>query len=46
MPATLLVSLASVILGDPHKKALWRPCVVSFMMLGVGVLVGAIPLIA
>ncbi|HWV50385.1 MAG TPA: CitMHS family transporter [Microbacterium sp.] len=42
----LLVSLASVNLGDHHKKVLWRACVVSFAMLGVGVLVGAIPLIA
>jgi CitMHS family citrate-Mg2+:H+ or citrate-Ca2+:H+ symporter len=42
----LLVSLASVNLGDHHKKVLWRACVVSLAMLGVGVLVGAIPLMA
>jgi CitMHS family citrate-Mg2+:H+ or citrate-Ca2+:H+ symporter len=42
----LLVSLASVNLGDHHKKVLWRACVVSLVMLAVGVLVGAIPLIA
>ena len=39
----LLVSLASVNLGDHHKKVLWRACVVSLVMLAVGVLVGAIP---
>jgi citrate-Mg2+:H+ or citrate-Ca2+:H+ symporter, CitMHS family len=42
----LLVSLASVNLGDHHKKVLWRACVVSLSMLAVGVLVGAIPLMA
>ena len=42
----LLVSLASVNLGDHHKKVLWRACVVSLAMLAVGVLVGAIPLMA
>ena len=39
----LLVSLAGVNLGDHHKKVLWRACVVSLVMLAVGVLVGAIP---
>ena len=39
----LLVSLAGVNLGDHHKKVLWRACVVSLVMLLVGVLVGAIP---
>lgn len=39
----LLVSLASVNLGDHHKKVLWRAAVVSLVMLAVGVLVGAIP---
>ena len=39
----LLVSLAGVNLGDHHKKVLWRACVVSLLMLLVGVLVGAIP---
>lgn len=39
----LLVSLAGVNLGDHHKKVLWRACVVSIVMLVVGVLVGAIP---
>jgi len=39
----LLVSLASVNLGDHHKKVLWRATVVSLVMLLVGVLVGAIP---
>ncbi|MDY0910981.1 CitMHS family transporter [Microbacterium sp. CFBP9034] len=42
----LLVSLASVNLGDHHKKVLWRACVVSLAMLAVGVLVGAIPFMA
>lgn len=42
----LLVSLASVNLGDHHKKVLWRATVVSLAMLAVGVLVGAIPLFA
>ncbi|WP_426320484.1 CitMHS family transporter [Microbacterium sp. E-13] len=42
----LLVSLASVNLGDHHKKVLWRACIVSLAMLAVGVLVGAIPLMA
>ena len=47
VPAILLpVSLASVNLGDHHKKVLWRPCVVSPAMLAVGVFVGAIPLMA
>jgi CitMHS family citrate-Mg2+:H+ or citrate-Ca2+:H+ symporter len=39
----LLVSLASVNLGDHHKKVLWRAVIVSLAMLVVGVLVGAIP---
>lgn len=39
----LLVSLAGVNLGDHHKKVLWRACVVSIVMLIVGVLVGSIP---
>ncbi|MGK9146384.1 CitMHS family transporter [Plantibacter flavus] len=39
----LLVSLASVNLGDHHKKVLWRAAVVSVVMLVVGVLVGTIP---
>ena len=38
----LLVSLAKVDLGDHHKKVLWRTAVVSLVMLGVGVLTGAI----
>lgn len=42
----LLVSLASVNLGDHHKKVLWRATVVSLVMLAVGVLVGSIPLAA
>ncbi|WP_243074493.1 CitMHS family transporter [Microbacterium sp. SS28] len=42
----LLVSLASVNLGDHHKKVLWRATVVSLVMLAVGVLVGAIPFAA
>ncbi|MBN9175835.1 MAG: CitMHS family transporter [Microbacterium sp.] len=42
----LLVSLASVNLGDHHKKVLWRACIVSLAMLAVGVIVGAIPLAA
>nr|WP_308194256.1 CitMHS family transporter [Microbacterium galbinum] len=42
----LLVSLASVNLGDHHKKVLWRACAVSLVMLAVGVLVGAVPLAA
>lgn len=39
----LLVSLASVNLGDHHKKVLWRAAIVSIAMLVVGVLAGAIP---
>ena len=39
----LLVSLASVNLGDHHKKVLWRALIVSLSMLVVGVLVGVIP---
>ncbi|BCW66315.1 citrate:proton symporter [Arthrobacter sp. NicSoilB4] len=38
----LLVSLAKVDLGDHHKKVLWRTAVISLVMLGVGVLTGAI----
>ncbi|WP_426998713.1 CitMHS family transporter [Pseudarthrobacter sp. N5] len=38
----LLVSLAKVDLGDHHKRVLWRTAVVSLMMLGVGMLTGAI----
>lgn len=38
----LLVSLATVDLGDHHKKVLWRTAVISLVMLGVGVLTGAI----
>jgi CitMHS family citrate-Mg2+:H+ or citrate-Ca2+:H+ symporter len=40
----LLVSLAKVDLGDHHKKVLWRSAVVSLVMLGVGMLTGAIGL--
>ncbi len=39
----LLVALAGVTLADHHKKVLWRATVVSLVMLGAGVLVGAIP---
>ncbi|MDR6866448.1 CitMHS family citrate-Mg2+:H+ or citrate-Ca2+:H+ symporter [Microbacterium resistens] len=39
----LLVSLASVNLGDHHRKVLWRAAIVSLAMLGVGMLTGAIP---
>ncbi|OFI36563.1 citrate:proton symporter [Arthrobacter sp. SW1] len=38
----LLVSLSKVELGDHHKKVLWRSAVVSVVMLGVGMLTGAI----
>ncbi|MCU1519434.1 MAG: citrate/H+ symporter, CitMHS family [Pseudarthrobacter sp.] len=38
----LLVSLAKVDLGDHHKKVLWRAAVVCVVMLGVGMLTGAI----
>ena len=38
----LLVSLASVNLGDHHKKVLWRAVVVALVMLAVGVGIGAI----
>ncbi len=38
----LLVSLAKVDLGDHHKKVLWRSAAVSLVMLGIGVLTGAI----
>jgi CitMHS family citrate-Mg2+:H+ or citrate-Ca2+:H+ symporter len=37
------VSARSTNLGDHHKKVLWRACVVSLVMLLVGVLVGAVP---
>ncbi|QGU06139.1 Citrate transporter [Corynebacterium occultum] len=40
----LLVSLAKVNLGEHHKKVLWRATIVSLVMLGVGILGGAIPL--
>ncbi|MEV7694138.1 CitMHS family transporter [Microbacterium sp. NPDC089189] len=39
----LLVSLAGVNLGDHHRKVLWRACIVSLVMLAIGVLTGAIP---
>ena len=39
----LLVSLASVNLGDHHRKVLWRAVVVSLVMLVVGVITAAIP---
>lgn len=39
----LLVSLASVNLGDHHRKVLWRALIVSLVMLAVGLLTGAIP---
>jgi citrate-Mg2+:H+ or citrate-Ca2+:H+ symporter, CitMHS family len=38
----LLVSLAKVDLGDHHKKVLWRTAVISLVMLGVGMLTGAV----
>jgi CitMHS family citrate-Mg2+:H+ or citrate-Ca2+:H+ symporter len=38
----LLVSLAKVDLGDHHKKVLWRAAVVCLVMLGAGMLSGAI----
>ncbi|NYD79239.1 CitMHS family transporter [Arthrobacter cupressi] len=38
----LLVSLSKVELGDHHKKVLWRSAVVSVVMLGAGMLTGAI----
>jgi len=38
----LLVSLSKVELGDHHKKVLWRSAVVALVMLGVGLLTGAI----
>jgi CitMHS family citrate-Mg2+:H+ or citrate-Ca2+:H+ symporter len=38
----LLVSLAKVDLGDHHKKVLWRAAVVCLVMLGVGMLTGAV----
>ena len=39
----LLVALAGVSLADHHKKVLWRAALVSMTMLGVGVVIGAIP---
>ncbi|MCU1403842.1 MAG: citrate:proton symporter [Glaciihabitans sp.] len=39
----LLVSLASVNLGDHHKKVLWRAVIVSLVMLTVGIITAAIP---
>ncbi|MDO5745137.1 MAG: SLC13 family permease [Micrococcaceae bacterium] len=38
----LLVSMAKVDLGEHHKKVLWRALIVALVMLGVGVLTGAI----
>jgi len=38
----LLVSLSKVELGDHHKKVLWRSAIVALVMLGVGMLTGAI----
>ncbi|VXC63036.1 CitH citrate transporter [Arthrobacter sp. 9AX] len=38
----LLVSLAKVDLGDHHRKVLWRAAAVSLVMLGIGMLTGAI----
>ncbi|WP_120519744.1 CitMHS family transporter [Arthrobacter celericrescens] len=38
----LLVSLSKVELGDHHKKVLWRSAAVSLVMLGVGMLTGAV----
>ncbi|WP_115787836.1 CitMHS family transporter [Arthrobacter silvisoli] len=38
----LLVSLSKVELGDHHKKVLWRAAAVSVVMLGVGMLTGAV----
>jgi len=40
----LLVTLASVNLGDHHRKVLWRAVVVSLAMLAVALLTGAVPL--
>lgn len=34
----LLVGLAKVELGDHHRKAIWRACVVGIVMLAVGAL--------
>lgn len=38
----LLVSMAKVDLGEHHKKVLWRALIVALVMLGVGVITGAI----
>lgn len=40
----LLVTLAGVSLADHHRKVLWRACIVSVVMLVVGVALGQIPL--
>jgi citrate-Mg2+:H+ or citrate-Ca2+:H+ symporter, CitMHS family len=39
----LLISLARVSLADHHKKVIWRAVVCSFVMLGVAVGLGVIP---
>lgn len=39
----LLVTLAGVPLAEHHKKVIWRACLVSLLMLLVGILTGAVP---
>lgn len=41
----LLVSLAKVDLVDHHRKVLWRAALASLVMLAVGVVLGAIPML-
>ena len=44
VPATLLlISLASVDLGDFHKKVIWRAVILALVMLGVAVVLGVVP---
>ena len=44
VPATLLlISLASVDLADFHKKVIWRAAILALLMLGVAIVVGAVP---
>ena len=44
VPATLLlISLASVDLGDFHKKVIWRATILALVMLAVAIVVGAVP---
>ena len=40
----LLISLARVDLADFHKKTIWRAAICSFVMLGVAIALGVVPI--